>query len=312
MPGQASEHSLLHTMMLIRGFEEKLQHRRDHGFQLLSSGQEAVAVGLCAALNSDDQLLCSGRSIGTALARGLDPGELMAELLGKAAGPCRGKGGRGHIAAPTLGFFGAHAVVAGNISIAAGVALAMQQQKQAGLVACVFGDGACGSGTLHETLNMAAIWKLPLLLVCDNNQYSVSTPATQALAPHPLASLASPFGIPFQTIDGMDVLAVRRATRDLTNDIRLGKGPAFLECITYRFSTHSTATRETRPISELKDWRTRCPILHLTSHLIAEGSLSDAAREQLSVDVANTIDSAIAFADAAPWPEPNEALTDVI
>ena len=312
MPGQASEYILLRTMMLIRGFEERLQRRRDHGFQLLSSGQEAVAVGLCAALDSDDQLLCSGRSIGTALARGLDPGEVMAELLGKAAGPCRGKGGRAHLAAPALGFFGAHAVVAGNISIAAGVALAMQQQKRAGLVACIFGDGACGSGTLHETLNMAAIWKLPLLLVCDNNQYSVSTPVGRTLAPHPLSSIASPFGIPFQTIDGMDVLAVRRASQDMTNDIRSGKGPAFLECITYRFSTHSTATRETRPISELEEWRSHCPIRHLTSFLIAEGSLLDDAREQLSLDVAKTIDSAIAFADAAPCPEPEEALTDVI
>ena len=173
----SSERALLQTMMLIRGFEEELQRRRDHGFQLLSSGEEAVAVGLCAALIGDDQLLCSGRSIGPALARGLDPGEVMAELLGKAAGPCRGKGGRGHMAAPALGFFGAHAVVAGNLTIAAGAALAMQQQKRPGLVACIFGDGACGSGALHETLNMAAIWQLPLLLVCDNNQYSVSTPA---------------------------------------------------------------------------------------------------------------------------------------
>jgi pyruvate dehydrogenase E1 component alpha subunit len=308
----SSERALLRTMMLIRGFEGELQRRRDHGFQLLSSGEEAVAVGLCAALIGDDQLLCSGRSIGPALARGLDPGEVMAELLGKAAGPCRGKGGRGHMAAPALGFFGAHAVVAGNLTIAAGVALAMQQQKRPGLVACIFGDGACGSGALHETLNMAAIWQLPLLLVCDNNQYSVSTPATQVLAPRRLASLASPFGIPSQTVDGMDVLAVRRAAQNVTTAIRSGKGPAFLECISYRFSTHSTATRETRPISELEDWKARCPILRLTSHLMEEGSLPDDARKQLAADVAKAIDGAIAFADAARWPEPNEALTDVV
>jgi len=308
----SSERALLRTMMLIRGFEEELQRRRDHGFQLLSSGEEAVAVGLCAALIGDDQLLCSGRSIGPALARGLDPGEVMAELLGKAAGPCRGKGGRGHMAAPALGFFGAHAVVGGNLTIAAGAALAMQQQKRPGLVACIFGDGACGSGALHETLNMAAIWQLPLLLVCDNNQYSVSTPAIQVLAPRRLASLASPFGIPSRTVDGMDVLAVRQAAREVATAIRSGKGPAFLECISYRFSTHSTATRETRPILELEEWKTRCPILRLTSHLTEEGSLSDDTRKQLAADVAKTIDGAIAFADAALWPEPREALTDVV
>lgn len=312
MPEGASELVLLRTMMLIRGFEESLERRRDHGFQLFSSGEEAVAVGLCAALTSDDQLLCSGRSIGPALARGLDPGEVMAELLGKSAGPCRGKGGRGHLAAPALGFFGAHAVVAGNLTIAAGAALAMQQQKQPGLVACIFGDGACGSGALHETLNMAAIWKLPLLLVCNNNQYSISTPAVQVLAPRQLASIALPFGIPTQTVDGMDVLAVREAVEDMTAAIRSGKGPAFLECVSYRFSTHSTATRETRPAAELEEWKGRCPILRLTSHLTEVGSLSDDARKQLADDVAKTIDDAIAFADAAPWPALSEALTDVV
>jgi TPP-dependent pyruvate/acetoin dehydrogenase alpha subunit len=312
MQAGASERSLLRTMMLIRGFEEALQRRLDHGFQLFSSGEEAVAVGLCAALVSDDQLLCSGRSIGPALARGLDPGEVMAELLGKAAGPCRGKGGRGHIAAPALGFFGAHAVVAGNLTIAAGVALAMQQQKRPGLVACIFGDGACGSGAMHETLNMAAIWKLPLLLVCDNNQYSVSTPAARVLAPQRLASLASPFGIPSQTVDGMDVLAVRQTAQDMTAAIRSGKGPAFLECISYRFSTHSTATRETRPKAEVEEWKTRCPIIRLTSLLTEKGSLPDDSRRQLADEVAKTINGAIAFADAAQWPKPNEALTDVV
>jgi TPP-dependent pyruvate/acetoin dehydrogenase alpha subunit len=312
MQRAANERVLLRTMMLIRGFEEALQRRRDRGFQLFSSGEEAVAVGLCAALNSDDQLLCSGRSIGPALARGLGAREVMAELLGKTAGPCRGKGGRGHMAAPALGFFGAHAVVAGNLTIAAGAALAIKQQKRPSLVACIFGDGACGSGALHETLNMAAIWELPLLFVCDNNQYSVSTPVTNVLSPPRLANLASPFGIPSLTVDGMDVLTVRQVARDLTAAVRSGKGPAFLECISYRFKTHSTATRETRPKSELEEWKALCPILRLTRHLIEEGNLPDDAREQLEADVAQTIDDAIAFADAAHWPELSEAVTDVV
>jgi TPP-dependent pyruvate/acetoin dehydrogenase alpha subunit len=236
----------------------------------------------------------------------------MAELLGKVVGPCAGKGGRGHMAAPALGFFGAHAVVGGNLSIAAGAALAMQQQKRPGLVACIFGDGACGSGALHETLNMAAIWKLPLLLVCNNNQYSISTPAAQALAPRQLANIALPFGIPAQTVDGMDVLAVREAAQQFTAAIRSGKGPAFLECVSYRFLTHSTATRETRPAVELEEWKRRCPILRLMSHLTEVGSLSDDMRKQLADDVARTIDSAIAFADEAPSPALSEVLTDVV
>jgi TPP-dependent pyruvate/acetoin dehydrogenase alpha subunit len=312
MRERTAEYHILRTMMLIRSFEEALQRRRDHGFQLLSSGEEAVAVGICANLTSDDQLLCSGRSIAPALARGLDPCAVMAELVGKSAGPCRGKGGRGHLAAPALGFFGAHAVVGGNLTIAAGVALAMQQQRKAGLVACIFGDGACGSGALHETLNMAAIWRLPLLLICNNNQYSVSTPASAVLAPRALATLALPFGIPSKTVDGMDILAVRKAVQDLAANIRSGAGPAFLECISYRFMTHSTATRETRSKAEIAEWKARCPILKLASHLAAHGKLSNEEQNELARDVATTIADAVAFADAAPSPAISEALTDVV
>src|SRR5664279_3014423 len=202
---------LLRSMMLVRAFEGALMRAPDHGFQLLSSGEEGVAVGVCAGLIADDQLLSSGRSIAPALARGLDPRTVMAELLGKVAGPCGGRGGRGHLAQPSAGFFGAHAVVGGNLTVAAGVALAAQIQGRSSIVACIFGDGACGSGALHETMNIAALWKLPLLLVCNNNQYSVATPRSEMLAPARLSDLARPFGIPALTVDGMDVLAVRDA-----------------------------------------------------------------------------------------------------
>jgi pyruvate dehydrogenase E1 component alpha subunit len=307
-----SELALLRAMMLIRSIEEALQRRSDVGFQLYSSGEEGVAVGICDALSCEDQLLSSGRSIGPALARGLDPGEVMAELLGKAAGPCKGKGGRGHIADPRNGFFGAHAVVGGNLTIAAGAALAMQQRRRRGLIACIFGDGACGSGALHETLNMAAVWKLPLLLICNNNQYSVSTPVAHALAPRRLASLAAPFGIPSQTVDGMDVLVVRKAALDMVATIRSGAGTAFLECVSYRFSTHSNLTRETREAAELLEWKARCPIRRLTSRLIKNGTLSEESRKLLSDDIGKTVTDALAFADASPWPEDGEALTDVV
>jgi len=298
-------------MMLIRAFEAALAARPDHGFQLFSAGEEAVAVGLCAALEAGDQLLTSGRSIGPALARGLDPGRVMAEVLGRVAGPARGKDGRGHLAQPSEGFFGAHAVVGGNLSIAAGVALAFQVEGQPGVVACLFGDGACGAGALHETLNIAALWKLPLVLVCDNNQMSVSTPPSEALAPARLSDLARPFGIPGLTVDGMDVTAVRDAAAAFVARARAGDGPALLECVSERFSSHSTATRETRPAEQMAAILAHCPIERLGAALRASGGLTPAAYEALQADAARAAAEAIAFAEASPYPDPSEALTDV-
>jgi pyruvate dehydrogenase E1 component alpha subunit len=304
--------SLLRTMMLIRAFEAGLIARSDHGFQLLSSGEEAVAVGLCAALSDEDQLLCSGRAIGPALARGLDPGEVMAELIGKVSGPNRGRGGRGHLAQPSAGFFGAHAVVGGNLTIAAGVALAFQVERRPGVVVCLFGDGACGSGALHETMNIAAIWKLPLVLVCDNNQLSVSTPRDQALAPQHLFELATPFGLPAASVDGMNVLAVREAAGAFIARARAGDGPAFLECLSERFSSHSTATRETRSPQEITKIRARCPINQLGRQLTTEGFLDATRRAELEAEVQAEVDRALAFAEVAPFPDPSEALRDVV
>jgi TPP-dependent pyruvate/acetoin dehydrogenase alpha subunit len=303
---------ILRTMLLIRAFEGALMGRPDHGFQLLSSGEEAVAVGLCAALTAEDQLLTNGRSIGPALARGLEPGLVMAELLGKAAGPCRGRGGRGHLAQPSVGFFGAHAVVGGNLTIAAGAALATQLQGRGSIVACVFGDGACGAGALHETLNIAALWKLPLLLVCDNNQYSVSTPRSQALAPRRLSDLATPFGVASGTVDGTDVLAVRDAAQVFGDRVRSGQGPAFLECVSYRFESHSTATRETRSAEEIRSLKAHCPILRFASRLEGEGILSPDGRSQLEREVADVVARAISFASAASYPNRSEALDNVV
>jgi TPP-dependent pyruvate/acetoin dehydrogenase alpha subunit len=309
--GRVSAIELLRSMMLIRAFEAALMARPDHGFQLLSAGQEAVSVGLCAALEPDDQLLSSGRSIGPALARGLDPGAVMAELLGKVAGPCHGKGGRGHLAAPAQGFFGAHAVVGGNFSIAAGVALAAQLQGRPTVVACLFGDGACGAGALHETLNIAALWKLPLVLVCDNNQMSVSTPRTAALAPARLSDLAAPFGVPGACVDGMDVLAVRDAALSFVERARAGHGPSFLECRSERFASHSSATRETRPAAEMKLIKARCPIEHVAGQLEADGELTADLRARLDAEVRGEVDQALAFADASPYPDASEVLADV-
>lgn len=301
---------LLRGMLRIRVFERCLMKLPRPGFQLLSEGEEAVAVGVCAALTAEDQLLSSGRSIGPALARGLEPAGVMAELLGKATGPCRGQAGRGHLAQPAAGFFGAHAVVAGNLAVAAGAALALQMRRSSGIVVCLFGDGACGAGALHETLNLAALWRLPLLLVCSNNRYAISTPVSQALAPRQLADLAGPFGIPGQTIDGMDVRAVRQAARELASRARTGAGPAFLECLTYRFATHSTSSRESRPAEEIQQARARCPIHTFTEWLRQGRRIDEAALEQLRREVEEEMALACRAALEAPDPDLPTELDD--
>jgi TPP-dependent pyruvate/acetoin dehydrogenase alpha subunit len=290
-------------MLRVRAFERCLMGLPRPGFQLLSEGEEAVSVGLCAALGPEDQLLCSGRSIAPALARGLGPAAVLAELLGKATGPCRGRGGRGHLAQPEAGFFGAHAVVGGNLAVAAGVALAAQIQQRPAIVACLFGDGACGAGSLHETLNLAALWRLPLLLVCSNNQYAISTPVAQALVPRQLSDLARPFGLPGLTIDGMDVLAVRQAATTLAERARAGNGPAFLECLTYRFATHSTSSRESRPAEEIQRGRQRCPIRSFTGWLRERNLIDEMGLAQLQREVEEEMAAARQAALEAPDPD---------
>lgn len=301
----------LRRMMLIRAFETALAKRRDHGFQLLSTGEEAVAVGLCSALKKEDQLLTGGRSIGPALARGVDPGRLAAELLGRVAGINRGKGGRGHLADLDSGFFGAHAVVGGNISIAAGVALAKKMEKKGGIVAVLFGDGACGAGGLHETLNMAAIWKLPLLFVCNNNQLSVSASRADVLAPKKLSDLAVGFGLPAQTVDGMDVETVAQAAQEAAQTVRAGGGPVFLECLSQRFASHSTTARETRSSATLAELRLQCPIRRQVERLSAAGILPGDAADDMEKQAQTRVAEAFAFADASPFPDATEVLTNV-
>jgi TPP-dependent pyruvate/acetoin dehydrogenase alpha subunit len=301
----------LRSMLLIRAFEDGLAGRKDHGFQLLSSGEEAVAVGLVAALSPGDQLLTGGRSIGPALARGVRPERLMAELLGKIDGVNRGRAGRGHLADPLAGFFGSHAVVAGNISIAAGVALAKQMDKDPGIVVILFGDGASGAGGLYESLNMAALWNLPLLFVCNNNQYSVSTPREAAIAAKNISDIGATFGLWAKTVDGLDVLGVAAAAAEAVNHIRAGKGPAFLECTSIRLRSHSTTARETRTRDELAALRTLCPIERFIGELNTGGILDDAQTGTLRQEALQRAKEALAFAEASPYPDAAEVLQHV-
>jgi TPP-dependent pyruvate/acetoin dehydrogenase alpha subunit len=297
----AALRDLLHSMWLIRTFEEHLLTLPECGFQLLSSGEEAVSVGICHALARGDQLLSSGRSIGPALARGVSPFDLFAELMGRRTGPCKGRAGRGHVSQPSVGFFGAHAVVGGNLSVAAGVALAQQQRHTGGVVVCLFGDGACGAGILHETMNLASLWKLPLVFACNNNQYSVSTRTESVLAVRALVDLATPYRIPARRVDGMDVLEVKQATQEAVRRARGAEGPTFLEFLSYRFHPHSTSTRESRPPAEMATWRKKCPIENFARRF---GLDSPAAQERSRQEVS----AAVMMARAAPLPSPNDAL----
>ena len=301
----------LRRMLLIRAFETALASRPDHGFQLLSSGEEAVAVGLSAALTTIDQLLTGGRSIGPALARGADPKAVMAELLGKVTGLNGGRGGRGHMADPASGFFGAHAVVGGNISIAAGVALAKHLAADGGIVAVMFGDGACGAGGLHETLNISACWRLPLLFICNNNQLSVSTERKAALAPAKLSDIGAGFGMWARTVDGLDVACVEAAAIEAVQHVRERRGPAFLECVSMRLVSHSTTARETRSRADLAELRSRCPIIRQIKYLQEIGALEPSQLEAMEREAADRVAEAIKFADASPFPDASEVLDHV-
>jgi TPP-dependent pyruvate/acetoin dehydrogenase alpha subunit len=301
----------LRAMRLLRAFEAALLRQPKPGFQLLSRGEEAVSVGICAALGPHDPFLCSGRSIGPALARGVPPGGMMAELLGKDGGPNRGRAGRGHVSMPSIGFFGAHAVVGGNLTVAAGVALAQQQLATGHVALCLFGDGACGSGALHETLNFAALWKLPLVLACSNNGYAVSMPVRQGLAARRLADFALPFGIPSRQVDGSDVDRIAEEVGRALEEARAGCGPSFLELPCARLATHSTLTKEERTPAEMEELSRRDPLLLYEHRLRAQGVLDDALSASLQAEVEGVVAEAERFAAAAPWPDLAEAMTHV-
>jgi TPP-dependent pyruvate/acetoin dehydrogenase alpha subunit len=300
----------LKSMLLLRSFEAALLRQPKPGFQLLSRGEEAVAVGVCAALARRDLLLCSGRSIAVALARGMAAGPLLAELIGKDGGPNRGRAGRAHVSMPSIGFFGAHGVVGGNLSVAAGAAFAQQQLATGAVACCLFGDGACGAGVLHETLNIAALWRLPLVLICNNNGYAVSTPVRAGLAPGRLTDLAAAFGIPAASADGADVDAVAALTAHSVAQTRAGRGPCFLELQCARLATHSNLTREERTGVELIGLQERDPLPLYERRLRSEGVLEDALWTRMRSEIDAEIAAAEAFAEAAAWPDAEQALLD--
>ena len=303
----------LRQMLLIRRFEEKSAElytaEKIRGFLHLYIGEEAVAVGVMAALTADDAVVATYREHGQALARGMSAGAIMAEMYGKVEGCCRGRGGSMHLFDAARRFYGGNAIVAGGLPLAVGLALADRMQARAGVTACFFGDGAVAEGDFHEALNLAALWQLPVLFVCENNLYAMGTALRYTQASQDIAAKGAAYNMAAAAVDGMDVQAVEAATRGAVDRIRAGAGPFLLECRTYRFRPHSMFDSELyRTRDEVAQWRERDPIELLAGRMTEAGLLDEAGRAALEREVAAEVEAAVAFAEAGTW-EPVEELT---
>jgi pyruvate dehydrogenase E1 component alpha subunit len=308
---------LLGEMLRIRRFEEKCAELYSagtiRGFLHLYIGEEAVAVGVMQALRPDDAVVATYREHGHALVRGIPAKPLMAEMFGKQEGCSRGRGGSMHVFDAATRFYGGNAIVGGGLPVAVGLALAdAYLGRRERVTVCFFGDGAVAEGEFHESMNLAALWKLPVLFVCENNLYAMGTRIERALSQTNLIAKAQTYGIDAESVDGMDVLAVERAARHAVDAVRGGAGPFFLECRTYRFRAHSMFDAELyRDKAEVEEWKTRDPITRLRSQLEARHLLDEAAFAALETEVREEIARAVAFAEAGAW-EPLEQLrTDV-
>ena len=318
MPAQTTTSELLQLyeqMLLIRAYEEKIVEASAAGKlpgTCTSVGQEAAAVGVVKALSSDDLILTNHRSAAHLLARGADPGRLLAEVMGRRAGYCQGKSGSLHISAKELGVVLTSTIVGGELALAPGVALAQTTLGKPGIVACFFGDGAACEGRFHESLNLASVWNLPILYVCENNQWQAFVHRRETMRRDHVADWAVPYDMPAQTVDGNDVAAVLAAARQAAAEVRRSGRPFLLETYTYRsrghFEPDDQAYVEPR---EHAAWLARDPIAACRARLLASGQLTPAQDAGLSDKVQSRIAMALAFADASPFPAMSEMTTDV-
>jgi pyruvate dehydrogenase E1 component alpha subunit len=304
------------TMYLIRRFEETanelyLQGRIPSTLHLYI-GQEAVAAGVTAALRTEDTIVSTHRPHGHALAKGVSPASIMAELFGKGTGACKGKGGSMHVGDMKVGMLPAIAIVGGNAPIAAGLALASKMQHRDTVTVCYFGDGAANEGAWHEAVNCAAIWNLPVIFVCENNLYAASTPFQSVYKVERVAERAAAYGIPGVSIDGNKVLEVYQAAESAVRRARQGDGPTLIECLTYRQCGHSRSDPRTyRTKEEEEEWKTRDPIPNFRSMLQNEQIIREETLRVVEESTEREIQEAILFADASPEPDPSSLYTDV-
>jgi len=303
-------------MLEIRFFEEKVFDLYGQnlvpGTIHLYAGEEAIAVGVCAALERDDYITSTHRGHGHCIAKGADLKRTMAEILGKKTGYCKGKGGSMHIADFSIGMLGATAVVGAGIPIAVGAGLSIKLRKTRQVVACFFGEGASNQGTFHEGINMASVWRLPVIFVCENNLYAMGTRQSRVMNIENIADRAVAYGIPGIAVDGNDVLAVYEATVKAVERARKGEGPTLIECKTYRHKGHSRVDpARYRPKEEVEEWLAKDPIKRFKEKLLQTKTLTEAEIQRIENEVAAEIDEAVRFAMESPYPEPEEALEDV-
>jgi pyruvate dehydrogenase E1 component alpha subunit len=303
----------LREMIRIRRFEERCgelyKEEKIRGFLHLYIGEEAIAAGVMPCLEKDDAVVATYREHGHALARGISSRRVMAEMFGKLEGCSGGRGGSMHLFDAATRFYGGNAIVGGGLPIAAGLALADKLAHRPHVTACFFGDGAVAEGEFHESLNLAALWRLPVLFCCENNLYAMGTALARHQSETDLAVKAAAYRVPAWPVDGMDVEAVEHAARLAIEMVRAGEGPCFLELRTYRFRAHSLFDPELyRDRSEVEAWMKRCPIATYTAVLLERGIVDDATLAALEAEIATEVDDAVAFAEAGAW-EPAESLT---
>lgn len=307
---------MFRLMVCIRRFEEEARKLflagEIPGFIHLSIGEEAVAVGSCLALQQDDYVTCYGRGHHCNIAKGVQLGPLMAEIFGRKTGLQGGKGGSMHVCDFDKNMMGCYAIIGGGLPIAVGVALACQMKKLNRIVVAFFGDGATNTGAFHESLNMAAIWNLPILFICENNRWAVSFPIESAVKLKRLSDRAAGYGMPGVTVDGNDVLAVWDAVRKAASAARQGDGPTLIEAQTYRMAGHYVGDPQPNvPKGEIEKWEKKCPIKSFQAKLMEQGILSERKVKSIYENVEKELEQAIAFARESPFPEPKAAYKDI-
>ena len=311
------QRAMLRQMQVIRRFEERASADylagKIYGVVHCYIGEEAVAVGVCSALGEGDQIISTHRGHGHCIAKGADLNRMMAELYGRRDGYCKGKGGSMHIADFGIGMLGANGIVAGGIAIVTGAGLAAQMDGKGRVAVSFFGDGASNAGPFHECLNIAAAWKLPMVYVCENNLYAAQTPAAATHAMPDVAGRAAGYGIPGVIVDGNDIFAVYQAAARAVERARAGEGPTLIEAKTYRWRAHTERVGQPdgRASDEIAAWKKKDPIPRLVDRLKAQGQFTDAQWQAMDKDVLAAIEASCRFAEASPFPKPEDALTDM-
>jgi TPP-dependent pyruvate/acetoin dehydrogenase alpha subunit len=317
-PSPEKQREMLRQMQMIRRFEERASddfHAGGiYGTVHCYIGEEASGVGVCAALNRDDQIISTHRGHGHCIAKGADLNRMMAELYGRETGYCKGKGGSMHIADFSIGMLGANGIVAGGIPIITGAGLAAQLDGTGRVAVAFFGDGASNAGPFHESINIAATWKLPVIYVCENNQWAAQTSAAGTTALPDIAARAAGYGIPGVIVDGNDVIAVYEVAVEAVARARRGEGPTLIETKTYRWRKHTElkSQPDRRPVEEVEAWKKKDPIPRFIEHIRTnQGQLSDEEWQAMDREILAEIEKSVAFAKASPFPAPEKALEDV-